>query len=173
LATPASEARKIVAVQSSDFNAFRRKLAQAAPAAQQAAAERAASGSVQTQMDDTSASATAPDKLPLSKGAMQGQTSAEELHAQRKQGSAASARAEELAKNISDLSKLSAASPASPSDAPAPSAVAVAPGAGLGVPNPGIAVPAAGQSDAPATPAPAAAVPAQDPPTAGGDAVAA
>lgn len=164
LATPAGEARKIVAVQSSDFNAFRRKLAQAAPAAQQAAAERSASGSVQTRMDDTSASAAAPDKLTLSKGAMQGKKSTEELLAQRKQGSAASARAEELAKNISELSKLSAASTASPGDTPAPGAVAAATGAGPAVPNPGIAAPAAEPASAPATPAPAADVPTQDPP---------
>ena len=164
LATPAGEARKIVAVQSSDFNAFRRKLAQAAPAAQQAAAERSASGSVQTRMDDTSASAAAPDKLTLSKGAMQGKKSTEELLAQRKQGSAASARAEELAKNISELSKLSAASTASPGDTPAPGAVAAATGAGPAVPNPGITVPAAEPAAAPAAPAPAADVPTQDPP---------
>ena len=163
LATPAAEARKIVAVQSRDFNAFRRKLAQAAPAAQQAAAERSASGSVQTRVDDTSASAAAPDKLTLSKGAMQGKKSTEELLAQRKQGSAASARAQELSKNINELSQLSAASTAAPGGAPAPGAVAAATGTGPAVPNPGIVVPANEPTQTPATPAPAEEAPAQAP----------
>ena len=163
LATPAAEARKIVAVQSRDFNAFRRKLAQAAPAAQQAAAERSASGSVQTRVDDTSASAAAPDKLTLSKGAMQGKKSTEELLAQRKQGNAASARAQELSKNIDELSQLSAASTAPPGNAPAPGAVAAAMGAGPVVPNPGITLPAAEPAKAPPPSAPAAEVPAPAP----------
>lgn len=161
LATPAGEARKILAVQSRDFNTFRQKLAQSAPAAQQAAAERSASGSVQARTDDTSANAAAPDKLTLSKGAMQGKKSTEELLAQRKQGSAASARAEELAKNIDELSKLSAASTLPAGGAPATGAEVAATGAGPAVPNPGIAVPAA-TADLPATSTPATEAPAQE-----------
>lgn len=157
-ATPTTEARKLVAVQSRDFNAFRRKLAQAAPAAQQAAAERSASGSLQTRVDDTSASAVAPDKLTLSKGAMQGKKSTEELLAQRKQGSAASARAEELAKNISELSQLSAASTTSPSGEPTASGVSPTTGVGPAVTNPGVVTPAPAP-EAIATPASAAETP--------------
>ncbi|WP_040435217.1 FimV/HubP family polar landmark protein, partial [Melaminivora alkalimesophila] len=48
-ATPAPEARRIVAAQSRDFNEFRRRLAGAAPTAQVAAADRSASGSVQAE----------------------------------------------------------------------------------------------------------------------------
>lgn len=167
-ATSAREARQLVAVQSRDFNAFRRKLAQAAPAAQQATAERSASGSVQTRVDDTSASAAAPDKLTLSKGAMQGKKTTEELLAQRKQGNAASARAEELAKNISELSQLSAASSAPAGGAPVPSATPPAASTGIAVPNPGVPVPAPAPAPAPepaATAAtPAAGAPATDTP---------
>ena len=168
LATPAGEARKILSVQSRDFNTFRQKLAQSVPAAQQAAAERSATGSVQARTDDTSASAAAPDKLTLSKGAMQGKKSTEELLAQRKQGSAASARAEELAKNIDELSKLSAASNVPVGGAPASGGEVAATGPGPAVPNPGIAVPAATPAGTPAdlpaaTATPAAEAPAQAP----------
>lgn len=168
-ATSASEARKLVAVQSRDFNAFRRKLAQAAPAAPVAAAERSASGSVQTRVDDTSASAAAPDKLTLSKGAMQGKKSTEELLAQRKQGNAASARAEELAKNISELSELSAASSAPAGSAPAISTTPPAASAAPAIPNPGLVTPgpapeatATPEAHTPSAPGPEAAAPATD-----------
>ncbi|MDD2711960.1 MAG: hypothetical protein PHU77_03495, partial [Simplicispira sp.] len=150
-ATPATEARQIIALQSRDFNAFRRKLARAVPATQQAAAERSAKGSVQTRTEDKRTAATAPDKLTLSKGALQGKKTTEELLAQRKQGNEASARAEELSKNIQELNRLSAAStsaPASPN--PSPSTPASATGAAAA--NPGITLPAPAAPPAVSTP---------------------
>ncbi|NUN62771.1 MAG: hypothetical protein HUU13_17225, partial [Burkholderiaceae bacterium] len=135
-ATPSGEARQILAAQSRDFNEFRRKLAGAVPAAEVAASSRAAAGKVQTQVDDQRAASTAPDKLTLSKGAVKGQKSTEEQLAQRKQANEASARVEELAKNINELNKLSAASAAA-GTSPAPAATASAPGA------PGVDVPVA------------------------------
>ena len=132
-ATPNGEARKILATQSRDFNEFRRKLAGAAPTAEVAASGRAATGKVQTQVDDQRASSTAPDKLTLSKGAMQGKKSTEEQLAQRKQANEAAARTEELSKNISELSKLSAASAAPGAASPATAAASepAAPGTSL------------------------------------------
>lgn len=146
-ATPNGEARKILAAQSRDFNEFRRKLAGAAPTAEVAASSRAATGKVQTQVDDQRASSTAPDKLTLSKGAVQGKKSTEEQLAQRKQANEASARAEELSKNISELNKLSAAS-AAPGAAASPAAVAASEPATPGIAVPGVAAPEAPASAA-------------------------
>jgi pilus assembly protein FimV len=148
-ATPNGEARKILAAQSRDFNEFRRKLAGSAPTAEVAASGRAATGKVQTQVDDQRASSTAPDKLTLSKGAIQGKKSTEEQLAQRKQANEAAARAEELSKNISELSKLSAASAAPGAASPATSA-ASEPAV------PGIAVPGVASPETPASAADAA-----------------
>lgn len=129
LATPVGEARQVLAAQSRDFNAFRRKLAAAAPTAEVAAAERSASGTVQARVEDKKPATAAPDKLTLSKGAITGQKAAEDQLAKDKQASEASARMAELSKNIDELNKISAASapvgaPAAP--ASAPGAVAVA-----------------------------------------------
>ena len=134
LATPVGEARQVMAAQSRDFNAFRRKLAAAAPTAEVAAAERSASGTVRARVEDKKPATAAPDKLTLSKGAITGQKAAEDQLAKDKQASEASARMAELSKNIDELNKISAASapvgaPAAP--ASAPGAVAVATPAGM------------------------------------------
>ena len=124
-ATPAAEARQIIIAQSKDFNDFRRKLAGAAPSAQVASADRTASGTVQAQVEDKKPLTAVPDKLTLSKGAVQG-TSAEAQLAKERNVKEAADRATEIAKNISDLGKLGAASSVV---APAPSASAAAPDA--------------------------------------------
>lgn len=67
------EARSVIA-QSQDFNVFRRKLAEGAPAAQVGNAERQAGGKVQTTVEDRAAQPAAPDKLKLSGGAVQGKS---------------------------------------------------------------------------------------------------
>ena len=153
LATPAGQARQLIAVQSRDFNAFRRRLAGAAPDAEQAGAQRSARGSVQTRTEDSSATALVPDKLTLSKGAMQGKKTSEEMLAQRKQGNEASARAQELARNIAELNQLNAASAASGANvASSADTTTAATTPGLAVPNPGLA--------ALAEPAPAPVLPA-------------
>ncbi|GKS90365.1 FimV/HubP family polar landmark protein [Acidovorax sp. SUPP2539] len=163
-ATPPGEARQIIAAQSRDFNEFRRRLAGAAPSAEVAAAERSASGKVQTQVEDRKPATAAPDKLTLSKGAVQGQKAAEDQVAKDKQASAASARMAELSKNISDLNKLGTASaPVSTGSGSAPSATAsAATGAavatGTVVPPAAAPAPQAAASVASAPAAPAAAV---------------
>ncbi|WP_204246660.1 FimV/HubP family polar landmark protein [Acidovorax carolinensis] len=120
LATPPAEARQVLAAQSRDFNAFRRKLAAAAPTAEVAAAERSASGTVQARVEDKKPATAAPDKLTLSKGAITGQKAAEDQLAKDKQASESSARIAELSKNINELNQLSAAS--APVGAPATAA---------------------------------------------------
>ena len=121
-ATPAPEARQILAAQAKDFNEFRRKLAGAAPTTAVAAAERSASGTVQTRVEDKKPATTAPDKLTLSKGSVKGQKAAEDQLAKDKQASEAATRMAELSKNITDLNKLGAASSATGGSA-APAAV--------------------------------------------------
>ena len=114
-ATPAAEAAQIIVAQSKDFNDFRRKLASNAPTTQVAAADRTASGSVQTKVEDKKSTTATPDKLTLSKGAVKGQL-AEDALAKDRSAKEATIRAAEIAKNISDLNKLGAASnPAAPS----------------------------------------------------------
>lgn len=134
--TPA-EARKTVLAQSLNFNEFRRKLAEQAPATRVAAADRQVSGTIQTNVDDKKPTATTPDKLTLSKGNVQAGKSGEAQIAQARQTKDASQRAAELSKNISDLSRLQAS--ASGATAPA-SASSGAKGVALPVPSP---VPAA------------------------------
>ena len=125
-ATPADEAAQIIVAQSKDFNDFRRKLADSAPNTQVATAGRKASGNVQAQVEDKKPVTTAPDKLTLSKGALQGQPAEDQL-AKELSAKEASSRAAEIAKNISDLGKLGAASSAVASGpAPSPPASAVA-----------------------------------------------
>ena len=133
-ATPPAEARQILAAQSRDFNEFRRKLAGAAPSTAVAAADRSASGSVQTRVEDRKPATAAPDKLTLSKGSVKGQKAAEDQVAKDKQAGDAATRMAELSKNISDLNKLGAASaPAGSTAAPtapaAPAGTASAPAA--------------------------------------------
>lgn len=125
-ATPAPQARQMLAAQARDFNDFRRKLAGTAPTTEVAAAQRSASGSVQTRVEDKKPATTAPDKLTLSKGAVKGQKAVEEQVAKDKQADDAASRMAELSKNINDLNKLGAASAAAGSAAPAGAASAPA-----------------------------------------------
>lgn len=108
-ATPAAQASQTIIAQSQDFNDFRRKFASSAPAAQIAPTSRDVSGKIQASVDDKKPGVGTPDKLTLSKGSIQGKTGEDQLAQARALKDAAS-RSAELAKNISDLSKLAAAS---------------------------------------------------------------
>lgn len=160
-ATSAPEARQILAAQARDFNEFRRKLAGAAPSTEVAAAQRSATGTVQTRVEDKKPATAAPDKLTLSKGSVSGQKAAEDQVAKDKQASDAAARMAELSKNITDLNKLGAASaPPTASGGAAPAAAGTAASApGVAAPMQAPAVPAApiASEAAPAPEAPASA----------------
>ena len=147
-ATPAAEARQTIAAQSRDFNQFRRKLAAAAPAAATAESSRSESGRVQTEVQEQKPASASPDKLTLSKGAVKGTKATPEALAARKQANEASARVEELAKNITELSKLANAPGASDAAAPATPAMATPAGPGPAVPVAPL-TPAAAASDMP------------------------
>ncbi|WP_411885238.1 FimV/HubP family polar landmark protein [Polaromonas sp. YR568] len=158
-AISAAEATQTIVAQSKDFNSFRRKLAEGVPATQVASADRQAGGKVQAKVEDRAPASTTPDKLTLSKGAVQGKaaTAAEEKIAKERQAKEASTRVAELSKNINDLSKLGGAPAAAPA-AKAP-AVAVPAPAVLPAPVPAPAAPVAAATPA-VTAAPAATAPA-------------
>ncbi len=172
-ATSVDEARQIIVAQSKDFNEFRRKLAGSAPLSQVAGADRRASGKIEAQVEEKKAAPAAPDKLTLSKGAVQGKVNEDKI-AQERSAKDAANRAEELSKNIAELSKLSAAAsmpaPAasSPQAAPEPAATASAveaPAAAASAPQSAASAPVAAAS-APAKRAPVAAptpMPAEEP----------
>ena len=122
-ATPETEATQIIVAQSKDFNDFRRGLALGAPSAPLVAAGPKASGTVQAQVEDKRVVSATPDKLTLSKGAIDKQLAEDQLAKQRSAKESAN-RAAELAKNINDLSKLSTASIASAPAGVAPPASA-------------------------------------------------
>jgi len=137
---PPADARQTIVAQSRDFNEFRRRLAEGLPTTQVGAAERQASGKVQAQVEEKKAVAPTPDKLTLSKGAIQDKASADKVASDRAARDAAT-RMAELNKNISDLNKFQ---------------TGTAPTAGASAAKPGVALPLGTASAAKATPAPAA-----------------
>ncbi|AVP57273.1 FimV/HubP family polar landmark protein [Pulveribacter suum] len=155
-ATAPAEARRIVAAQSRDFNQFRRRLADAAPAAQVATAERSASGKVQTQVEDKAPSGASPDKLTLSKNGANTAKADEQL-ARERQSDQNAARMAELSKNISELNQLgNAGTGAGAAGGAAATPQGAAPG--VNVPAPA-SLPAPAASEAAPAAAPAAAEP--------------
>lgn len=127
-ATSKAQATQIITAQSQDFNDYRRKFAANVRAAKVAPASRAVSGKLEATVEDNKPTAAIPDKLTLSKGAVQGK-SGEEALAQARNTKAAEDRAAELAKNIRDLDQLAAAAsaPASATAEPSPALAASAP----------------------------------------------
>jgi pilus assembly protein FimV len=123
---PASEASSTIIAQAKDFNDFRQKLASGVPTTQVDSATRKAGGKVQAKVEDRAAPAATPDKLTLSKGAIQGKAVAEDKIAKDKQAKDASARVAELTKNLGDLNKIAGATPAAASTVAPAAAAAVA-----------------------------------------------
>jgi pilus assembly protein FimV len=164
-AVPPGEASQTLVAQSRDFNEFRRRLAEGLPTAQVAPADRQASGRVQAQVDDKKPGAATPDKLTLSKGAVQGKANEEQIARQRAEQDAAT-RVAELNRNIAEMNRLGAASPSAGAAAGAPrpagnTTAAATPGRPATAAGPGVAVPGSAAANAPvaAAPAPAAATP--------------
>lgn len=153
-AIDAGEARQTITAQSRDFNDFRRRLADAVPAAGVDTANREASGKVQTEVQDRSAPTPAADKLTLAKPGANAAAEAEKI-AREREASAAAAREAELKRNIEELSKLGAApaAPAAPAVAPAPAPAPAASEQVAAAPAPAAEAPAAAPAPAP-TPAP-------------------
>lgn len=118
IAISATEAKQSVVAQSKDFNSFRRKLAENAPALNSKSTDRVASGKIEAKVEDQKAAAVTPDKLTLSKGGLTAgdkSTAAAkenlEKIAKERQAKDDAARSAELAKNIKDLNKIASATP--------------------------------------------------------------
>lgn len=171
-ALSSSDAKKTLVAQSRDFNTFRRRLADGLPAAAPAAsADRQASGQLQGRVDDRALAATSPDKLTLSKGAVQGAQSSEPLSRD------VASRSAEPSKNsnagnplpaapgtiasVPPLAALPPGGPASPAPAP-PGAMGAAPGAAVS-PEFGLQAGAAAALPASGAEAAAAVAPASQP----------
>ncbi len=107
----ASEATQTVVAHSKDFNEYRRSLASNAPAAEVDTAARKASGAIEAKVEDKKPAATTPDKLTLSKGAVQSKANEDKIAKERAKKDAAD-RAAEIAKNTADLEKIRKASAA-------------------------------------------------------------
>ena len=153
----AGEARQNIIAQSRDFNTFRRRLAESLPTTRVDAGERLASGRVQAQVEEKKATAAAPDKLTLSKGAVQGKGAADQIARDRAARDDAT-RLAELNKNISELNKLGSTTnaPASAGGASgAKSGITLPPGV-AGAAKPASSAPMASASAANAASAPAA-----------------
>jgi pilus assembly protein FimV len=152
-AISAADASTTIIAQSRDFNDFRRKLAESVPAAQVGSANRQAGGKVQAKVEDKAPVAATPDKLTLSKGAVQGKAAAEDKIAKDRQTKEASDRTAELAKNIGDLNKLTGVPTAAANAAATASA---AKGTGVAVAKPDALSAALPAASATATPMAAA-----------------
>ncbi|MFL6694098.1 MAG: FimV family protein, partial [Ramlibacter sp.] len=127
-----SDAHETLVAQSRDFNEFRRKLAEGLPAAPTAGADRESRGKVQAQVDEKKPSTATPDKLTLSKGALQGKASDDKI-ARERSAQASSARVAELNRNMADLQGLTAAAgPKSGASAPVAAGAAKPAGSAAG-----------------------------------------
>jgi pilus assembly protein FimV len=146
---PPDEAKQSLVAQSRDFNEFRRRLAEGLPATTVGAPDRQVTGKVQAEVEEKKAAPPAPDKLTLSKGAVQGKA-AEDKIARERAAQDAATRVAELNKNISDLNKLGVAT------APATTA-------GASAAKPGMAIPLGSASGTKVVTAPAVAAPASAP----------
>ncbi len=119
-AIDAAKARELIRAQSSDFAAYRSRLAEGAREVPGARAGQSASGAVGAQVDDKSAGAANQDQLKLSKsgvgasagaakagaGTAVGQNAAEQSVARDAALKESASRVKELEKNVSDLQKL-------------------------------------------------------------------
>lgn len=169
----ADEAKRIIAAQSKDFDAFRRRLATAVPRVPAANTQQQVTGKVQSEVTDKKAASPSADQLKLSKAATASSTAAEDTIAREREAQATADRAAELTRNLAELAKIGAATPA---PAPAPvSATAVAPAPALATesatplptPAPAPAEPVVAAPAAPAEPAvaaPAVPAPTEPPP---------
>lgn len=124
------KASQIITAQSHDFNRFRQDLAGNVALVKQAPADRNISGTIQANVEDKKSAAQTPDKLTLSKGAVQNASDLEQL-ALTREAQASASRAAEISKNKSDLNELAktaaalAASGAASASATEPAAAAL------------------------------------------------
>ena len=132
-ALDAPEASRVLRAQSKDFDSFRRALAANAPLSTVASPDRKTSGKIESSVIETKPAAVAPDKLTLSKGAVQAKSNEAQLAKERAEKEAAT-RASEIAKNMEDLKKAGAAVAAASAQKVAASAAVTVPVAAASTP---------------------------------------
>lgn len=171
-AVPRDEARQVIQAQSSDFDAYRQRLATGVSAAAVDKPQRQATGQVQAEVQDRKQSgAPAPDKLTLSKGGIAAQPGTDDKLAKERAQKDSATRVAELSKNLQELKKLQGAASGAPAAAtppkpaqtltPAPTPAPVPPAP---APVPPAPAPVAKPASAPApAPVPAATTPASAP----------
>ena len=104
-AISAAQASQIITAQSQDFNRYRLSLAGNANVTALAPAERNVSGTITATVEDKKPAAQIPDKLTLSKGAVQSTTDLEQLALARNAEDSAK-RAAQISQNTSELNQL-------------------------------------------------------------------
>ncbi|MDD2917423.1 FimV/HubP family polar landmark protein [Rhodoferax sp.] len=143
LITPV-QASQIITAQSQDFNRFRQTLAGNSALVKQVPAERGISGTIQATVEDKKSAVPTPDKLTLSKGAVQSASDLEKLALARNAEASASQAAQNI-KNTEDLNQLAktAALMAASGAASASEAESTAPNVPASAPQVAVAAPAA------------------------------
>ena len=150
-----SDAHATLVAQSRDFNEFRRKLAESLPAAPATGTDRESRGKVQAQVDEKKPSTATPDKLTLSKGALQGKAGEDKI-ARDRTAQASASRVAELNRNMADLQGITAAANGGKPGA-APAAAGTKPAASSA--GPALPLGTTAATAARAASAPAAAIP--------------
>lgn len=162
--TPPAQARQTIAAQSRDFGSYKTKLASNVTTRAVGEPGRQATGKLEARVTDKPGANAPADKLQLSKGGLanSGKASPEEALAKARAAQEATNRVAELNKNVDDLNKLSAQSPAG---LPAAAAVGAAASAAASAPGlTGLTVPAApAASVAASSPALSASAPTEAP----------
>ncbi len=171
--SPQAAAREVILAQSSDFGAYRRRLAAGATGTPDAAPARQAKGQVQAQVDDRKAAAAAtPDRLTLTQGGVKPATPAPAAPVVDKKDD--KTRLAELNRNVEELKKLQGATapaapapapvaPPAPPPAPAPVVAPVVAAATPAVALPPVAASVASALTKPVVPKPAPAPAAEEP----------
>lgn len=127
-----ADAQRMIAAQSQDFNAYRRRLAEVAPQSQAGTmntSDRSATGSVQAEVTEPAPATPAPDKLTLSKGSVKATAADESKIATERQKAEAEARQQEINRNLEELKKLSTVAEGTAPAAPETTAPPVEPAA--------------------------------------------
>lgn len=150
---PAAEASRVLWADSTDFNAYRRKLAEMAVGTAAPQASREATGKVEARVEERQAALQSSDRLTLSKGAL---GTPGDAAARSTQGGDTAAKVAELDRTINELNRLKAAGSA---EAGSASGTAAATPGTPGASGPGVTAP---------TPLPAASAAAAKKETSGG-----
>jgi len=124
LATPATEARRLIATQSRDFNAYRQTLAGNAPVAEIKTPGRTGGGQIQTEIRESKPAPPSSDRLEINPGGSTGAVDDAKKIAEERQKEEERKRLEEIQRNIDELKNIgnetTTPNPTAPTDAVPP-----------------------------------------------------